>query len=245
MAQAKSRPVAVVTGAGSGIGRATALALAAQGHDLALAGRSRAPLEVAASLIGRSSLKGATCLVVPTDMSDPGAVRRLIDETLARFGRLDVLVNNAGLAESASIAQTTPDLFRRTLDLNTLGPACAILAAWPTFIRQRRGCVVNVSSLASRDPFPGFFAYAASKAAVNLLARSCALEGREHGIRAFAVAPGAVETPMLRAIFDEQALPKARTLSPESVARVIVDCAMGGRDRENGETIFLSAGGAG
>ena len=97
--------------------------------------------------------------------------------------------------------------------------------------------MVNVSSMATQDPFPGFFAYAASKAALNLMARSCATEGREHGIRAFAVAPGAVETDMLRAAFGEDVIPREQTLDPDTVARVIVECVTGERDAQNGDTI--------
>jgi NAD(P)-dependent dehydrogenase (short-subunit alcohol dehydrogenase family) len=96
---------------------------------------------------------------------------------------------------------------------------------------------VNVSSIATVDPFPGFFAYAASKAALNLMTASAAKEGANVGIRAFAVAPGAVETPMLRASFDAKAVPPEACLEPESVARVIVACATGLRDADSGRVI--------
>jgi NAD(P)-dependent dehydrogenase (short-subunit alcohol dehydrogenase family) len=93
--------------------------------------------------------------------------------------------------------------------------------------------------MATTDPFPGFFIYAAAKAGVNLMAKSCAKEGREFGIRAFSVAPGAVETPMLRALFSEVQLPPEKCLSPDDVAKVVVECIAGERDTQNGETIFI------
>jgi NAD(P)-dependent dehydrogenase (short-subunit alcohol dehydrogenase family) len=90
------------------------------------------------------------------------------------------------------------------------------------------------------DPFAGFFAYAAAKASVNLFARSCAKEGRTLGIKAFAIAPGAVETRMLRAIFPESALPPDKAMPPEKIAGIMLECIDGKRDAENGTTILVS-----
>jgi NAD(P)-dependent dehydrogenase (short-subunit alcohol dehydrogenase family) len=166
-----------------------------------------------------------------------------------RFGRLDVLVNNAALAPLLPIEKTDAATIEQVYMTNAVGPACAIAAAWPVFIRQHaegRMCrlghrVVNVSTLGTSDPFAGFFAYAASKAAMNVMAASCANEGKRYGVRAFSVAPGAVETPMLRNIFSDKVLPPSRCLSPQAVAEEILACVMGERENLNGQTIFLRA----
>ncbi len=228
------RPTAIITGAGSGIGRAVAIALAREGYALVLAGRRADALAQSVTLCAP-----AACLPVPTDVGSTVQVRSLVAAAMTRFGRLDALVNAAGWAEIHAIEASGPEVFERAFAINTFGPAAAISAAWPIFTRQHRGCVVNVSSMATADPMPGFFAYAASKAAVDLMARCAALEGAAVGVRAFSVAPGAVETPLLRSLISEQALPTAKCLEPEFVARVIVDCIQGERDEDNGQVIYL------
>ncbi|MCB9846235.1 MAG: SDR family oxidoreductase [Phycisphaeraceae bacterium] len=226
-------PVALITGSGSGIGEATARELSARGWRLVLCGRREGPLrEVARGLGGPSA-------IVRGDVGVESEAHAMVDGAVARFGRLDALVNNAGAAPMREIEATDGDVLRETFAVNALGPGYLIARAWPVFVRQRGGCVVNVSSMASIDPFAGFFAYASSKASVNLMAKSCAMEGGAHGVRAFAVAPGAVETPMLRSLFDERAIPGSRCLSPASVASVIVSCIIGERDSENGAVIPL------
>lgn len=226
-------PVAVVTGAGTGIGRATAEALSAEGFRVVLAGRRTSVLERAGS-----TLRGEW-FAMGTDVSQASDVHALIDTTVGRWGRIDVLVNNAGIAPLLPIDETGPETVERVFATNALGPAYAIARAWPVFRKQGSGCVVNVSTLGTDDPFPGFFAYAASKASVELMVKSCAKEGAEIGVRAFAVAPGAVETDTLRAIFDERAIPPGACMRPEQVAEVIVDCVLGRRDQMNGKTIYV------
>lgn len=228
-------PAALITGAGSGIGRATAVALAREGYRLALVGRRAEPLAQTAAALP----SGSHSIQIIADVAKPEDAARMIDAAAAAFGRLDALVNNAGFAPLLPIDRTTPEILRQVYNTNALGPAYAIARAWPIFVRQRRGCIVNLSTLGTFDPFPGFFAYAAAKAAVNLMALSCANEGREHNIRAFAIAPGAVETEMLRANFPESVIPRSKTLPPESVAQVIVECVLGKRDEQNGRTIIV------
>lgn len=230
------RPVALVTGAGSGIGRATAIALSREGYAVALAGRREAMLRATLTLMAADDAS-----VVPRDLSQPGEGRECVRECVRRYGRLDVLVNNAGLGEVVPIADVREETLERAFAINTMAPATMILEAWPTFAAQharegRGGCVVNISSMATIDPFAGFFAYAASKAGLNLMAASIAKEGSSIGVRAFALAPGAVETPMLRAAFDESIVPKDQCLAPEDVARAVVACVRGERDQHNGRT---------
>jgi NAD(P)-dependent dehydrogenase (short-subunit alcohol dehydrogenase family) len=231
--------VAIVTGAGSGIGRCVAELLANAGHRIALVGRTERALQKTMARITSGSAAPPEMLVVPADIADADQAASVVDLTVERWGRLDVLVNNAGTAELAPIEETDADMIYRTFAVNVFGPAMLISRAWPIFRRQHSGRIVNVSSMASVDPFPGFFAYAAAKSAVESLTRSAANEGREHGVRAFSVAPGAVETGTLRGLFSERDLPPARTLDPRDVAHVICDCVLGRRERDAGTTIHL------
>jgi NAD(P)-dependent dehydrogenase (short-subunit alcohol dehydrogenase family) len=238
-------PVAIITGAGSGIGRQTARALSQAGLSLVLVGRRAAQLEETQSKLA----DGSESLCVPADIADPSQAQAIVTSAVNRFGRLDVLINNAAQAPLKPIDQHTPDLIHQVYLTNSIAPACTIAAAWRVFkaqaLQQRKShlgaCVVNVSTMGTRDPFPGFFAYAASKAAMNLMVKSCAAEGREIGVRAFAVAPGAVETDMLRSLFDTRTLPESACLSADRVAEEIAACVLGERDDKNGQVIYMSA----
>lgn len=226
-------PVAIVTGAGSGIGRATAVMLSRRGWRLVLAGRREERLtETAEMLAGESA-------VVEADVGDLAEAAEIVDAAVERFGRVDALVNNAGWAPLAPIEKTGGELLEEVFAVNALGPAAAISRAWPVFQKQKSGCVVNISTMGTADPFPGFFAYAAAKTAVESMVRSCVVEGKKIGVRAFAVAPGAVETEILRANFSEKVLPGSRCLKAEQVAAVIVGCVCGERDGDNGKVIYL------
>ncbi len=225
--------IAIVTGAGSGIGRAVAVQLGEAGYCVVLVSRSRDRLEETAEHV-----EGDT-FVYPADVADPKAVRMLIEDVVASFGRIDALVHSAGYAELTSIEQITPELWRKTVDVNLSAAVLLTAAVWPSFKQQQSGIVVNVSSMASIDPFPGFSVYAAAKIGVNMFTRCTAQEGEPIGVKAVAVAPGAVETPMLRGMFDESMIPADKTLSPDQVAEVICDCITGERDFNNGETIQL------
>lgn len=229
--------IALVTGAGSGIGRETARALAAEGFSLVLVGRTLGKLEATAATLPT----GIESLLIAGDLADTDFASDCVDRCAARFGRVDALVNAAGVAPLAPIDRTTEDLLEEVFFANTFGPAALIARAWPIFKRQRSGRIVNVSTIGTIDPFPGFFAYAASKSALDSFTRSIAVEGRAIGVRGFSVNPGAVETPLLRANFSERAVPPERALDPGAVARVVVDCAVGRRDEDNGRVIPLSS----
>jgi NAD(P)-dependent dehydrogenase (short-subunit alcohol dehydrogenase family) len=229
--------IALVTGAGSGIGRAIAIELAACGYTCALVGRREAALRET-----RELLRAADHLIIARDIATSEGSRGAVRACVEQCGALDVLVCNAGLGVVCPLAQTTDELLSRTYAINAFSPAWMTLEAWPVFARQfaqddRRACVVHVSSMASLDPFPGFFAYAGSKAAMSIMAASTAKEGASIGVRAFALAPGAVETDMLRAAFDESVLPREQALAPAHVARVVARCVQGELDTLNGRTI--------
>jgi len=227
-----SKPVAIITGAGRGIGRATAIALAGRGYDLALISRTAAELQETARLAGAGR-------VVPCDVTDAEAVQAAVENTVGNFGGLDAIVHCAGLAPVLSIAEMTIQQWHAVINANLSAAFYLSKAAWPTFVRQKKGVIVNVSSVASRDPFPGFAAYGAAKAALNLFGLSAAREGFASGIRVHTIAPGAVETDMFRAILSPQQYPTEKTLSPADVADVIVRCVTGELRHSSGEVIYL------
>ncbi|MCC6580351.1 MAG: SDR family oxidoreductase [Phycisphaeraceae bacterium] len=223
----------LVTGAGSGIGLATAKLLAQSGYAVALVGRTVSKLETVAATITSPTL------VLPADVTDPADCHHVVDQVMRRWGRLDALANVAGDAPNLPLDKVTPDVWRRCIETNLGAVVHLTAAAWPCFRQRKAGVVVNVSSMASISPFPGFAIYAAAKAGLNMYTRCAATEGMAFGVKTVAIAPGAVETPMLRGIFSETAVPKDRALSPYAVAQVIVDCITGDRDFASGETITV------
>jgi NAD(P)-dependent dehydrogenase (short-subunit alcohol dehydrogenase family) len=224
------RRVALITGAGSGIGRATAERLAADGWRVALLGRTQSTLDETASTLPES----AASLVLVADLADHDACRDAIERIVGHFGRLDAIVNNAGVAPQVPIAETNATLVRDVLDRNLVGPIVLVTTAWPE-LTARRGRVVNVSSMASIDPFQGFTAYAASKSGLDSLTRSIMAEAGETGVTAFTINPGVVETPLLRRLFDESVVPKDVALPPERIADEIAACLRGDRDERAGQ----------
>lgn len=233
-----SAPVTVLTGAGSGIGHALALMLAAEGHTLHLVGRTQAKLDRTMSEI-LSAHPEALVRLHCIDICDSDLASGVVDSAIATDGGVDCLVNCAGIAPLVPIERTDESVLEHAFMTNAFGPAFLIARCWPHFTARRAGCIVNISSMASLDPFPGFFAYAASKAALDSFTRSCHTEGARRGIRAFCVNPGAVETPLLRSNFPEKVLPHAKTLSPEAVAQVAFDCIAGRREADRGKVIAL------
>ncbi len=230
-------PVAIVTGAGSGIGAEVCQMLAADGYRITLVGRSESKLQRTMDAIVEQMAAAPEMLVEPADISDAEQARSLVDLTIAQWGRVDVIVNNAGFAALSPLEESSEDLLFQSFAINTFGPFYLVARAWPALRRQRSGCIVNVSSMATLDPFPGLGVYAAAKAALESLTRSIHQEGSDLGIRAFSVAPGAVETPMLRHLFSEEALPPEKTLDPAEVASVVLECIRGIRDDQRGGVI--------
>jgi NAD(P)-dependent dehydrogenase (short-subunit alcohol dehydrogenase family) len=190
--------VAVVTGAGSGIGRAVALALLGDGWSVALAGRREEQLATTAALG-----EGAPCLVQPTDVSDPDAVDRLFDATRDRFGRLDLLFNNAGSgAPPTTIDEHSIEDWRRVVDVNLTGAFLCTRAAFRQmrFQDPRGGRIINNGSIAAHAPRPRTIAYSATKHAITGLTRSTSLDGREFDIACGQIDIGNAATDMTRAV---------------------------------------------
>lgn len=211
--------VAVVTGAGSGIGLATATAFAQEGCRVALVGRRPEPLQDAARALGEHAV------ALPADVSDPQAVQAVVDDVGTRWGRLDVLVNNAGLnVLERSTADITPQDWATVLDVNLTGTFLVTQAALPVMRAQGSGTVLNVSSYAGWRPMaltgP---AYSAAKAGVNSFTEMLNLTERRHGVRACAVCPGEVATPILdRRPVPPSAEARAAMLQPEDLASTLL-----------------------
>jgi len=228
-------PIAIVTGASSGIGQATARSLHKADYHVVVAARTEAKLSALAEELG-----GDRVTVKPTDLLDADQVTQPVESTAADLGRLDVLANVAGQALLKPLANTSVDEWRACFEINLTASFVATKAAWPTFRKQKAGLVMNVSSMASKDPFPGFGAYASAKVGVNMLTLMTAREGEKIGVKAVCIAPGAVETPMLRGMFNEKTIPKDQSLEPQALADLIVKLVTGEREFQSGQTIFIS-----
>lgn len=223
----------IVTGAGRGIGQAIALRLTSAGANVIAAARTASDLE---DTLAQAVAHPARCVAQLTDVTKPDQVRRLIDRAKNEFGRIDVLINNAGFAPIRPMEKMTDEVFHQVVDVNINAVFYACRAAWPE-LKAAGGTIINLSSLASVDPFPGFAAYGAAKAWVNLFTKALADEGRESGVRCFAIAPGAVETQMLRKAFPD--FPAAKTLQPDDIAG-LVELLLDDRCRyASGETVFI------
>ncbi len=183
--------VVIVTGASAGIGLATARAVAAAGAKVALAARSADKLAQLAEELNR---EGYEALAVSTDMRQQAEVTRLVETTFQHFGRIDVLINNAGQAVAGTVADVEPDHFRQVIELNMFGPIYAIQASVPKMRTQGGGLIVNISSMVSKMQIPGLGAYASTKAALNVLSDTARGELASDNIRVITVYPRVTAT---------------------------------------------------
>lgn len=236
---ASKTPVAIVTGAGGGIGCAICIELAKAGYHISLVGRSETSLQATVNEIAVCARQVPQSLVVPADLSDHRQFTNIVQRTYQHWGKIDVLINNAAACPNFPIDQTTIQELQEVFALNYFAPALLVAELWPIFVQQGFGCVINISSIATVDPFPGLSMYAASKAAMESLTRSIINEAGEADITSYSIAPGAVETAMLRSLISIDDLPTDKTLNPATVASVVLDCVLGRRKSDNGKTIVL------
>ncbi|MCV7150179.1 SDR family NAD(P)-dependent oxidoreductase [Mycolicibacterium pyrenivorans] len=186
--------VAMITGGGTGIGRASALVLAERGADVVLAGRRAEPLK---STVAEIEALGRRAIAVPTDVTQSDQCQALVDAALAEFGRIDVLLNNAGGGETKAIMKWTDEEWHQVLDLNLSSAWYLSRAAAKPMIAQGKGAIVNISSGASLLAMPQAAAYGAAKAGLNNLTGSMAAAWTRKGVRVNCIACGAIRTPGL------------------------------------------------
>jgi NADP-dependent 3-hydroxy acid dehydrogenase YdfG len=186
-------PTAVVTGASSGIGEATAIALAKEGYAVALAARREDRIKQLAEKI---SADGGAALAVPTDVTDPGSARALIETAKSELGSVDVLVNNAGVMLLGPILGAELEHWERMINVNVLGLMYCTHAALPVMQEQNGGHIVNVSSVAGRVARMGSGVYNATKFGVGAFSESLRQEGVEYGVRVTIIEPGFVDTEL-------------------------------------------------
>ncbi len=242
-------PVVLVTGALTGIGRATALAFARQGARLIVSGRrDDAGLALAAEL----RALGALAEFLRADVRVEAEVRSLVEQTVERFGRLDVAVNNAGTeGQLGPITGQSVDNYTATFETNVLGTLLALKHEMRVMLRQGAGAIVNLSSVAGQVGIAGASVYAASKHAVEGRTKSAALEGAASGVRVNAVAPGPVATEMLDRFTggDEAAkagflasVPARRAATPDEIAQTVVFLASDAARYLTGQSVTVDGG---
>ncbi len=221
-------PVVLITGALTGIGRATATAFAEEGARLVVSGRHE---DVGKALVSELRGLGAEAEFIRVDVRHDDEVRDLIDQTIARFGRLDIAVNNAGTeGKPGPVTDQTADSYTATFDTNVLGTLLSMKHELRVMQAQGRGSIVNISSTYGHEGARGASVYAGSKHAVEGMTKSAALEAAAFGVRVNAVAPGPTETGMLNRFTGTPerkaglaaGVPLGRIGAPDEVARAIV-----------------------
>ncbi|MCJ7520793.1 MAG: SDR family oxidoreductase [Dehalococcoidia bacterium] len=241
---------AVVTGAGSGIGRAIALALAGMGANVVIADIA---IDAAEAVVKEIASQGGRAIAVKTDVTDKNEVEKMVNKAIDTFGKIDILVNNAGIIARCSVMDMQEEEFDRTFDVNLKGVMLCSQAAARHMIERKSGKIVNLgSSFSSRASVcnlsGGGADYCASKAAVQALTRSLAMELGPHGINVNAVAPGIVETPMhdglweMAEIYYQNSVPLGRLAAPDDIADVVVFLVTDAARYITGQTIHVNGG---
>lgn len=241
--------VAVVTGASRGLGRAIALALAGAGADLALAARSRADLEETARGVEAA---GRRALVVPTDVARYAEVEALMARTVAELGRLDIVVNNSGVARVKPLVEWQPEEWRALVEVNLGGVLNGCRAAAPHLIDRGAGKVINIASMLAGVGLPGYTVYSATKGAIVAFTRTLGVEWARHNVQVNAIAPGWFATDMSAPAFSPdnpplaerllRDIPARRTGRPEEIGPLAVYLASPASDFMTGQTLFLDGG---
>ena len=240
--------VAIVTGAASGIGRATALRLAGEGAKVVIADLDAAR---SAEVAGEISAQGGQALALQVDVTDAKAVREMTDRAVKAFGKLDILVSNAGWDRAAPFIETDEDLWDRVIAINYRGHLAATHAALPHMIEGGWGRIVTVASDAGRVGSSGEVVYSGAKGAVIAFTKGLAREVARQGINVNCVAPGLIDTPLLTGITEGhekligaivRSIPLGRTGVPEEIAAAICFFASPDAAYITGQTLSVNGG---
>lgn len=220
---ASSEKRALITGASSGIGKATALAFAQAGIHVGLISRSQEKL---AAVVQEAAKAGVTAKAYPVDLAEVDQVKAKMQAIAADFGQIDILVNNAGMGYTKNIMDTPLCDWQKVIDLNLTSVFQCIQGVLPQMRDRQKGTIINVVSIAGQQAFPGWGLYCVSKFGLMALSKSLAAEERAYGIRVSAICPGSVNTPIwdtdtVNADFDRSAM-----LNPETVAQTILVTAL-------------------
>jgi NAD(P)-dependent dehydrogenase (short-subunit alcohol dehydrogenase family) len=241
-------PVVLITGALTGIGRAAALAFAKEGSRLVVSGRHE---EAGQALATELRALGAEAEFIRADVRHDDEVRELVDRTVARFGRLDAAVNNAGTEGHPSpVTEQSADSYAATFDINVLGTLLSMKHELRVMVAQGSGSIINISSTYGHLGVRGASVYSASKHAVEGLTKSAALEVAASGVRVNAVAPGPTETAMLdrftgsaeRKAASVAGVPLQRLGEPEEIAQAIVFLASSKSSFTTGQVLYVDGG---
>ena len=241
--------VALVTGATSGIGKATALALAHQGAGVAVNYHSVA--DEGEAVVQAITRQGGHAIAVGGDVALAADVRRMVQQTVERLGRLTVLVNNAGIEKQTPFLEKSEEEWDKTIAVDLKGVFLCTQAAARSMVQQGTGgTVINISSVHEELAFPGYADYCAAKGALRMLCRDLALELAPYGINVVNVAPGAIATPINAATLNdpaqkqklEQSIPLGRVGQPEEVAQLVAYLASDAARYITGTTLFIDGG---
>lgn len=239
--------VAMVTGASKGLGKAMALGLAQAGANIALCARNEQDLDQARSEL---EVHGITARAYRMDVLDRASIHAAVDAVLHDFGRIDILVNNAGVNIRRPITEMTEAQWDLILDTNLKGYFLVAQAVAPAMIRQRKGKVINISSVMGTVAFHHLGAYAASKGGIKQLTKVMAIEWAGHGINVNAIGPTYFETPMVAALrndperyrFIQERTPMGRWGQPEELVGTLIFLASKASDFITGQTIHVDGG---
>jgi NADP-dependent 3-hydroxy acid dehydrogenase YdfG len=233
--------VVVITGASSGLGEAAARLLSAEGATVVLGARRAVRLK---SLVDELTALGGKALARTTDVTDRDQVKRLVDRAVERFGRVDVMLNNAGLMPQSLLASLKVDEWDQTIDVNIKGVLYGIAAALPHMQRQKSGHIVNVSSVAGHKVGPGSAVYSATKHAVRALSEGLRMEVKPYNIRTTIISPGAVASELANTVTDPAVAGRIHkmyeeiAIPPDSFARAVVFAMSQPEDVDVNEILF-------
>ena len=241
--------VALVTGASSGIGKAIALELGRQGADVAVTYHSHG--QAATAMVDELKRACRRSIAVQADVSQAADIRRLVQETVDQLGKIDVLVNSAGIEEREPFLDKTEEEWDRVLGTDLKGPfLCTQAVARGMVSRNQGGVIVNISSVHEDIPFPGYASYCAAKGGLRMLCRDLALELAPYHIRVVNVAPGAFVTPINRQTLEDpekraellREIPLGRIGEPEEVAKLVAYLASDDASYITGTTVVIDGG---